>query len=83
MDSTTGLSIGSRHGLGRVKHLDTIFLWVQDAVNAKRISLGKQPTLKMLADLLTKPLDQARVRTLLEGMNYFYATGRHGLALDI
>ena len=83
MDSTTGLSIGSRHGLGRVKHLDTIFLWVQDAVNAKRISLGKQPTLKMLADLLTKPLDQARVRTLLEGMNYFYATGRHGLALDV
>ena len=26
MDATTGLSIGSRHGLGKVKHIDTVFL---------------------------------------------------------
>ena len=26
MDTTTGLSIGSRHGLGKVKHIDTVFL---------------------------------------------------------
>ena len=27
MDATTGLSIRSRHGLGKVKHFDTVFLW--------------------------------------------------------
>lgn len=83
MDSNTGLSIGSRHGLGKAKHIDIVFLWVQDAVISKRISLRKQPTLDMLADLLTKPLEQARVRMLLERMNYFFTAGRHSLALDV
>ena len=39
MDASTGLSIGSRHGLGRVKHIDTVFLWVQDVVASGRISI--------------------------------------------
>ena len=83
MDANTGLSIASRHGLGRVKHIDTVFLWMQDAVAKGRISLGKKPAAEMLADLLTKPLEQARVRYLLECMNYYYAEGRHHLALDV
>ena len=28
MDANTGLSIALRHGLGRVKHVDTVYLWV-------------------------------------------------------
>lgn len=83
MDSNTGLAIASRHGLGRVKHVDTIFMWVQDAVSSGRIALGKKPTLDMLADLLTKALDQARMRMLLERMNYHFRDGRHSLALDV
>ena len=61
----------------------TVFLWTQDAVAKGRISFGKKPTAEMLADLLTKPLEQARVRYLLECMNYYYAEGRHHLALDV
>lgn len=83
MDSNTELSIASRHGLGRVKHIDTVFLWTQDAVSSGRISLGKKPTADMLADMLTKPLDQARVRMLLERMNYHFADGKQHLALDV
>ena len=83
MDSNTGLSIASRHGLGRVKHVDTVFLWVQDAVNSGRIALGKKQTADMLADMLTKPLEQARVRFLLERMNYHFYDGKHQLALDV
>ena len=29
MDATAGIAIGSRRGLGRVKHIDTVFLWAQ------------------------------------------------------
>ena len=29
MDTTAGIAIGSRRGLGRVKHIDTVFLWVR------------------------------------------------------
>ena len=82
MDASTGLSIGSRHGLGRVKHIDTVFLWVQDAVSNGKISLGKKHTDEMLADLLTKPLDRSRIQYLLSGMNYRYTEGRHHLALN-
>ncbi|CAE7686814.1 GIP, partial [Symbiodinium sp. CCMP2456] len=82
MDASTGLSIGSRHGLGRVKHIDTVFLWVQDVVASGRILLGKKHTDEMLADLLTKPLDRARIQLLLQGLNCVYAEGRHHLALN-
>ena len=83
MDASTGLSMGSRHGLGRVKHIDTVFLWVQDAVSNGKISLGKKHTDEMLADLLTKPLDRSRIQYLLSGMNYHYTEGRHHLALNV
>ena len=28
MDATAGIAVGSRRGLGRVKHIDTVFFWV-------------------------------------------------------
>ena len=50
MDATAGIAIGSRRGLGRVKHIDTVFLWVQRMVPEDKISLGKKPTKEMQAD---------------------------------
>ena len=64
-----------------MKHIDTVFLWVQEAANSGRIALGKKPV-DMLADMLSKPMEQARVRMLLERMNYHFQDGRHSLALD-
>ena len=57
MDATAGIAIGSRRGLGRVKHMDTAFLWVQALVTEGKISLGKKATVEMLADFLTKNVD--------------------------
>ena len=51
MDATAGIAIGSRRGLGRVKHTDTAFLRVQAKVTEGKISLGNKPTKEMLADL--------------------------------
>ena len=42
------IAIGSRRGLGRVKHVDTVFLWVQATVTEGKISLGKKPTKECL-----------------------------------
>ena len=50
MDATAGIAIGSRRGLGRVRHIDTVFLWVQTMVTEGKISFGKKLTKKMLAD---------------------------------
>ena len=81
MDASTGLSIGSCHGLGRVKHINAVFLWVHDIVEQAKVVLGKKGTDGMLVDLLTKPLDRARIQLLLHGLNY-YAEGKHQLALN-
>ncbi len=56
MDATAGLAIGSRKGLGRVKHIDPAFLWVQDVVRQKRVRVGKKNTHEMIADMFTKPV---------------------------
>ena len=38
-DSSAAIGIASRQGLGRLRHLDTHTLWVQQAVRSKRIDL--------------------------------------------
>ena len=48
MDATTGLAIGSQHGLGKVKHVDTVFLWTQQQVLSGKFKLAKRSTLDML-----------------------------------
>ena len=82
MDATAGIAIGSRKGLGRVKHIDTVFLWVQEMVRSGRIIIGKKGTTEMLADMLTKPLKGVKIAEFMEFMHYRFATGRHGMALQ-
>ena len=63
------LAIGSRHGLGKVKHVDTVFLWTQQQVLSGKIKLAQGSTLDMLAEIFTKPLESQRMKTLLERMH--------------
>ena len=67
MDATAGIAIGSRRGLGRVKHIDTVF-FVQAMVPEGKISLGKKPTKEMLADFLTKHVDAATMQSCKAGL---------------
>ena len=39
VDAAAGIAIGSRRRLGRVKHIDTVFLWVQAMVTGVKISI--------------------------------------------
>ena len=68
MDATARIAIGSRRRLGRVKHIDTVLLWVQAMVTEGKISLGKKPTKEMLADLLTKHVDAATKLNCVAGL---------------
>ena len=40
-DSSAAIGICSRQGLGKLRHLDTHTLWVQQAVRTRRIELNK------------------------------------------
>ena len=40
-DSSAAIGICSRQGLGKLRHLDTHTLWIQQAVRTKRVDLRK------------------------------------------
>ena len=61
MDATAGVAIGSRRGLGRVKHIDTVFLWVKAMATEGKIAIGKKPTNDLRANLLTKHVVAATI----------------------
>ena len=83
MDATSGIAIGSRRGLGRVKHIDTSFLWIQDCVQEGKISLRKRSTQEMWADLMTKASEGPRIKQLLDLMSFEFKSGSHPLALRV
>ena len=75
MDATAGIAIGSRRGLGRVRHIDTVFLWVQAVLTQGKILLGKKPTQEMLADFLTKHVDAATMLNCTTGLKFEVPVG--------
>ena len=81
MDASAGISMGSRRGLGKAKHVDTQFHWVQERVAQKNFKIKKVGTNDMLADVLTKPVPEATMNKALLGMNFHFLEGQHQLSL--
>ena len=55
VDSSAAKSISSRMGLGKIRHLEVKFLWVQESVKEKRFQVRKIRGDCNPADVLTKP----------------------------
>ena len=81
MDATAGIVVGSGRGLGRVKHIDTVLLWVQAMVTEGKISLGNKPTKEMLADCLTKHVDATTMQSCIAGLGVRFQSGETNLTL--
>ena len=76
-DSSAAIGICSRQGLGKLRHLDTHTLWVQQAVRTGRVDLRKVPGEENPADLFTKhSLSSARMAALVELHGCRYMEGR-------
>ncbi len=76
-DSSAAIGICSRQGLGKLRHLDTHTLWVQQAVRTKRIDLRKVPGEQNPADLLTKhSISRQRLEDLVSLYSCRYLGGR-------
>ena len=54
-DSSDAKSAASKRGLGKMKHIELKYLWVQEAVQRKRITMKKVLGTLNPADHLTKP----------------------------
>ena len=53
-DSSTAQSVASRRGLGKLRHVELRYLWVQEMVRRGRLVLGKIWGPRNIADHLTK-----------------------------
>ena len=82
VDATAAIGMVSRRGLGETKHIDTVWLWAQEALDTYKVKLSKRPTDDMLADLLTKFLDRSKVDRFVTALGFHHFDSSHSLALD-
>ena len=76
-DSSAAMGICGRSGLGKLRHVQTHTLWVQERVRTGAIQLRKVNGLVNPADLFTKHLtSRERINQLVELFNCEYRDGR-------
>ena len=65
-DSSSAKSLASRRGLGRQRHVQTRYLWIQERIACRHAIVRYIKGILNPADLLTKPLPESRIRELAE-----------------
>ena len=68
-DSSAAKSFVSRRGLGKMRHMEARFLWLQGEVLKKKVRVLKVKGEDNPADLLTKYLPEAAISKCLKRMN--------------
>ena len=66
VDSTAARAVANRTGLGKVRHLEVRFLWVQEALRDGRFKLFKVAGVQNPAHVATKGLGEADATRLVE-----------------
>ena len=79
-DATAAIGIARRKGLGKIRHLDTTDLWIQEKVHSKEITIHKIPGVDNMADILTKYVDRQTIQKALKSMGLQKMEGRPACA---
>ena len=80
-DSASAKGILSRRGAGKIRHLDTPLLWVQQRVARKQLKVNKVAGATNVADIGTKILDGPRIKELIQLMSMKIIGGQSKLVL--
>ena len=75
-DASAALGIVQRRGVGKVRHIRTQSLWLQEAHATKRLGFEKIDGSRNPSDLMTKHLTDTLQQRHLEYMNVSAASGR-------
>ena len=75
-DSSAAIGICNRSGIGKVRHLATGLLWIQERIRSKDIKLYKVLGTENPADLLTKHLPRDAVDKHIATFQTFRQGGR-------
>ena len=83
VDASAAIGVAQRTGLGKIRHLDTGSLWLQQAVKNKKIGILKVKGTENPADLMTKFTDFATLDKLCAVMGLQVRTGRAAAAPEV
>ena len=75
-DAIAAIGIARRKGLGKIRHLDTTDLWIQDKIRSKQVILDKVPGSENMADILTKYVERGLLHAALARMRLLKVSGR-------
>ena len=76
IDASATMGILNRQGVGKVRHLDTQLLWVQQKALRGEVQFEKVWGKENPADLMTKGLDEASAGGHLNRINFSFMHGR-------
>ena len=82
-DAEAAKGIASRMGLGKTRHIDVHYLWVQERIRNGDLSLHKVLGTENPADLLTKHLSAPDMLKYLSKFSARYQTGRASVTPEI
>ena len=82
-DSSAARGTAGRHGIGKLKHMDLKYLWIQAVLKQGRLGLVKQEGKTNFADLMTKHLAAPDMERLLEAAGFEFRDGRAAGALEL
>ena len=72
MDASAALALINREGLGKARHVETQWLWIQKAVREGRLQVSKIHGELNPADLMTKPLCVDKIDEFMKKMSYTF-----------
>ena len=75
-DATAAIGIARRRGLGKVRHLATADLWIQDRIRKKDFGLEKVPGCDNPSDIMTKNVSRDILLKHMSNLGLVYESGR-------
>jgi len=82
-DASAALGIIARNGLGKMRHLDTTYLWIQEVSAEKKLLFDKVDGKENIADMMTKHVPKELSEDLSERMAVEFRSGRHEKAPEL
>ena len=82
-DATAAIGIAERRGLGRIRHLATTDLWIQEPIRDGKVELLKILGTENPADVLTKYVDKKTMEAALAKLSLEFQEGRSQIAPNI
>ena len=75
-DSSAARGTASRRGLGKLRHVQTRYLWIQERVAKNELKIVAVGTKQNVADLCTKPVNKDTCEKRMKTLGQIFATGK-------